>query len=144
MFNHFTYKLTFRYFVFCLMKGFNMKKLLLLSLLLSSQFAYGMQYGWGDNPDAVVIKDPVAVHVFTDPRSTFPLDKLGADASLNDTLVIVDREGNSYRFLFSEVELKHTNYSTTILAEDGDLVFFLLDTEIHYHSNESTRLAAAD
>ena len=111
-----------------------MKKFILLFLLLSSQFAYATQYGWGDNPDAVVIRKPAAVLVFTKTGSD-PF-KLGADTDSSDALVIVDRGGNSFHFLLREVSIKQLGYTTAIIAEGGDLVFELRDAPITYHTTD--------
>lgn len=110
-----------------------MKKLILLSLLLSSQLAYSMQYGWGDNRDAVVIKDPTAVHVFMETglgqltrSSLFAINATDESTSI----VIVDRDGNSYDFLASEVRVEQLHWGTVIHEKEGNLVFVLIDTKL--------------
>ena len=115
-----------------------MKKFIFLFLLFSAQFAYGeagLQYGWGDNPDAEVM-DALAIDVFTT-TGTDPF-KLGHAGSVNDFMFIeIDIEiyGYNPRYLISEVYIQQLGDSMAILADYGDTlrVYRVLpDTKIYY------------
>ena len=115
-----------------------MKKFIFLFLLFSAQFAYGeegLQYGWGDNPDAEVM-DALAVYVYTT-TGTDPF-KLGYAGSVND-FMFIDIDDNIYgynpRYLISEVYIQQLGDSMVILADYGTMlrVYRVLpDTKIHY------------
>lgn len=118
-----------------------MKKFIFLSLLLSSQFAYGeanVRHGWGENPDAVVV-DAVTVHVYTTTgMDPFTLDYKG---SVNDFIFIdyKDEKGlQSPDFLISEVYIQQLGDSMAIVVDDNDGVWkvyrVLPDTNIYYYA----------